>query len=93
MSVRASISDFPPRMVPAIYRNIVPTAKNQQSGLSIWKMGEGTFARGPVAKALELRVDGKDNTHGLVEPDTAMPVSGYQAALAATKDKWDEEKF
>ena len=90
MSVRASILDFPPMMVPTIYLRLVPTAYYGKKDRRIWKMGEGPFVSGPVAEALELRVDSGDNTHGLLEPGKAMPASGYQSALAETKDKWDE---
>jgi hypothetical protein len=49
-------------------------------------MGNGPFATGPVADRLTLRAT--DQNHGLVEPDCPMLLSDFQAALAATRDRW-----
>ena len=93
MSVAPTLLDLPPMIVPETYLRMQPKAMSRDKKARIWKMGAGPFVAGPIAEALELRVDAKDNTHGFVEPDKVMPVSRYQEALAATKDKWDEVKI
>jgi hypothetical protein len=54
--------------------------------LQIYQHGDGPFDSGELAVRLALRVDKAE--HGLVEPDKAMPMDEYQAALAATRDDW-----
>ena len=52
-----------------------------------WRMGNGPFVPEQVATGLFLRPD--SNIHGNVEPDHPMPLSEYQAALAATREQWE----
>jgi hypothetical protein len=57
-------------------------------------MGEGLFTEGPFADRLLFRPDPEKPTkHGFIEPAARMPGGEYQAALAATRDRWviDEE--
>ncbi|MGD0094708.1 MAG: hypothetical protein ABSE73_32765 [Planctomycetota bacterium] len=92
MSVVADPNGLPDALVPVMYRSFLPHARSKDTNRRIWKMGQGPFVSGPIADALEFRVDPKHNEHGFVEPGKVMPISGYQGALAATRDKWDEVK-
>jgi hypothetical protein len=92
MSVAPSIEALAkkPFLVSNRLRARFPHARGV-ADLVTWKMGEGAFEAGAVAPGLTLCPDGKPNpTHGVVEPDSRMPVDDYQAALAATKDLWQE---
>jgi hypothetical protein len=59
-----------------------------------WWMGGGPFVPSLLGDALAFWPDPvKPARHGLIEPARQMPVTDYQAALAATQDQWtvDEE--
>ncbi|MGK4009285.1 hypothetical protein WMF31_42185 [Sorangium sp. So ce1036] len=57
-------------------------------------MGDGEFRAAAVAPGLRLCPDKEPNplsgvvSHGVVEPDVAMPLSEYEQRLADTQEKW-----
>src|SRR5205823_181272 len=55
------------------------------SNVFCWRMGSGPFVAEQVATRLFLRPNSA--THGVIEPDTPMPLAEYQEALAATRDQ------
>jgi len=59
----------------------------------VFRLGEGTFVAGPVAKGLQLRPDkprshGAAVTHGVLGPADTVALDIYERDLAATQDSW-----
>ena len=71
--------------IPARLKHLCRDATGKKD-LSCWKMGEGEFEDGPLARGLNFRRE--TATHGLVEPAQVVPLADYEAALAATRDQW-----
>jgi hypothetical protein len=92
MSVSPSVAALPPHRIPQRLRERIPGARGGSS-LFVWSMGVGPFAAGALAPRLQVRIDVKNENHGLVEPDAVMDLADYQNALYATRDAWsvDEE--
>jgi hypothetical protein len=88
MSVSPRLERLPKHRVPKRLRHRVPKASGFDSD-SCWYMGSGSFADGPIAPGLMLRLEGRE--HGLVEPESRMPLADYLAALASTCDQWQRE--
>jgi hypothetical protein len=90
MSVTPAPQLLPAHRVRRELRHVVPGAKGP-SDIHIWRMGDGPFVTAPVAPDLVLEPDpplqGKVR-HGVVAPDRQMPLSVYEAALAATRQRW-----
>jgi hypothetical protein len=91
MSVSPSLLDLPARLIPTRLRHLVPRAAGSNS-LSVWSMGSGPFAEGPVTADLQLRLDPARSTHGFVEPGAAMSFDDYQMTLQATQNDWSIEE-
>jgi hypothetical protein len=53
-----------------------------------WRLGEGPFTPGPVWAGLELVLKVHDPTKGNVVPNQPVPLSQFQAELAATRASW-----
>ncbi len=90
MSVAPSLEALAkkPFLVSRRLRGWFPAARGVDD-LVTWKMGEGAFEAGAVAAGLTLCPDGRPNPeHGVVEPDSRMPMGDYQQALAATREMW-----
>lgn len=90
MSVAPAWRDLPPHRIPRRLRSRCPKALGND-GYVCWRMGSGPFIDGHVHEHLQLRVDSA--VHGLVEPEMMLSLERFQAALAATREKWviDEE--
>lgn len=73
--------------IPRKFESIVPGARGSNKR-AIWRFGDGSFADGPFAAGLLLRVDSPN--HGLVEPDIALPLHELQQRLAETREGWIE---
>jgi hypothetical protein len=85
MSVAPSLQTLNRFFVPRRLRHLVEGASGRDSH-KVFRMGEGPFESAPVAPKLALRPESP--THGLVEPDAILALEVYEAALAATRDKW-----
>jgi hypothetical protein len=87
LSVAPRLQDLPVFLIPRRLKHLVEDAAGTNRR-RVWSMGSGEFEDGPVARDLRLSLDGKDEKHGLVEPDRIMPVDQYQSALASTQSLW-----
>ncbi len=90
MSVAPRWRDLPFFLISRRLTGKIPSARGSSS-LFCFTMGEGAFDDGEVTPALSLVVD--DKKHGVVAPQSLVPLDEYQADLAATRDGWsiDEE--
>lgn len=89
MSVAPRPGDPPPHRIPRRLRGRPGMAAAVGSdALRIWRFGDGDFEQSKVQEKLQLRIDGRDRRHGLIEPDAIMQVTEYSAALAATRPGW-----
>ncbi|MBT9557787.1 MAG: hypothetical protein IV100_17255 [Myxococcales bacterium] len=84
MSVNPDVAAIPPSILPKRYKPFGMGKNN----CSVYEHGDGPFEQGRVAADLRLVPD--HSKHGTVQPDVVMPISAYQAALAATRDGWRE---
>jgi len=96
MSVTPSIAALirmPARMVPVRLKPFVPGAAGNDD-LFAWSMGQGKWAENgePLAPGLQLRPDPTDDQHGFVEPNVAMLLDEYRAAIAATRNLWQVDE-
>ncbi len=55
---------------------------------SIFRMGQGGFADGPVTERIHLAVTSAD--HGVYEPARMMPLTQFEQALYATQVSWNK---
>jgi hypothetical protein len=61
--------------------------------LVCWRTGAGPFTESFVTPGLFFRPEPAGSAHhGVVEPAIPMPVTVYQAALAATRDQWEKDE-
>lgn len=90
MSVAPRLENLPTHRIPRRLAHLVAKAKGDNA-LRVWCVGTGGFASGILAAHLCLRVDRP--VHGLVEPDTAMAVADYVAALESTQTDWRIEEW
>lgn len=88
MSVVPNWKDLPSHKIPKRLKSALRGDKDARGKdrLYCWQMGEGAFVRAPVAAGLQLAPDRVD--HGVVEPDSSMPLENFQRALASTRDAW-----
>jgi hypothetical protein len=89
MSVAPAWRSLPYFLIPERLKDKVPRARGSDQ-LRCFTTGEGPFADGPVADALELLVD--KPIHGVVAPAGLVALDRYQADLAATRDAWSEDE-
>lgn len=87
LSVYDALRSIPAGMLPKRLRSLIPGAVNSNN-LTVWALGEGPFAEGPIADEFVLRIDPDDPKHGFIEPRDIMPLGEYQSALARTVDSW-----
>ena len=89
MSVGPTFQSTPYFLVPSRLRNVYKGLKSAAGDDldTVFSHGEGPFIQDKVAKHLILRPD--KPTHGVVAPDSKMPLETYQAALAATRNDWN----
>ena len=85
MSVSPTWRDLPAHRIPRRLQTLCSKAAGKNE-MHCWQFGEGAFIAGPVSEMLFLRPD--QLAHGVVEPDHEMPAQEYQAALAATRERW-----
>jgi len=86
MSVQPAVDAVPFMFAPRKYGYIIEGAAGDNR-LSIWRLGNGSFKNGQIARLLLLRVTGPK--HGLIEPETTMPLAEFQRALSDTQDRWE----
>jgi hypothetical protein len=89
ISVRPDLGAIPLRFLPKRLHDSgrAPGAFGSNS-LNVWRVGEGTFAAGEVAKDLGLRVDPDDAHHGFLEPADEMSFGHYSSAVEETRSSW-----
>jgi hypothetical protein len=85
MSVAPSWRQLPPWRIPKRLSSLCAGARGKNED-ACYKLGAGAFEPGAISERLFFRPDAPD--HGLVEPATVMPLSDFQAALAATQNEW-----
>jgi hypothetical protein len=85
MSVAPSLADLPYFMVPVRLQNLVPNAFGRNDRF-VWRWGDGPFTAAPMADDLQLVPNSP--THAVVEPNRAMLLPQFEAALAATRADW-----
>jgi hypothetical protein len=85
MSVAPSWRLLPAHRIPARLRRLCPEATGSNQ-VYCWTMGQGEFTDGPLASGLHVRRTSE--SHGLVEPSHVVPLSTYEADLAATREEW-----
>jgi hypothetical protein len=91
MSVSPSVQYLPPHLIPKNLRNHGYPAARRSTSLPNtfpWHMGEGDFAEGAFCDQLYLRLDVRDDNHGLVEPVTPATLEAYRSAVEATHPQW-----
>ena len=88
LSVSPRLVDLPAHRVPKRLQMAVPNARGDDM-LKVWAMGSGSFASGPIAPDLVLRVDPRKPTkHGFIEPERIMDLEECRRAIEATQDLW-----
>lgn len=87
--IPADLKRIPKRLIPLRLANKVPGAAGDDD-LTIWTMGAGTFASGPMTTSLALNVTGR--FHGTVCPSDAMSLGDFQTELAKTQPDWTIEE-
>jgi hypothetical protein len=80
MSVRPSLKDMPPARIP---RRLGGQGSNKGA---VFVFGSGPFQQAVIAHGLELLPDSL--THGVIRPVSTVPLTEYEAALAATRPDW-----
>lgn len=85
MSVAPCLRDLPVQWVPKRLRHLREGAIGPDTS-KVWRHGEGRFEMALVAPHLMLRPDRPD--HGNVVPETVMPLTQYQNAIAQTRSDW-----
>jgi hypothetical protein len=89
MSVAPNWRDININRVPKRLRLLLPGA----AGSNTWfcfRTGSGPFQRGPFANGLTLEADSA--THGTVAPAQIVPLSIYEADIAATRPDWQVDE-
>jgi hypothetical protein len=89
MSVGPDLRTTPAFLVPGRLRHLRQGASGDDDN-TVFSHGEGPFVQGKVAAQLILRPD-KPN-HGVVAPESKVPLATYRAALAATKNDWNPDE-
>ena len=89
MSVAPNWRDINVNRVPKRLRVIVPGAGGSNNTFC-FRIGDGPFARGAFASGLTLEPDSPK--HGNVAPETAVPLTSYEAAIAATRPAWQVDQ-
>jgi hypothetical protein len=86
MSVAPAWRDLPEVRIPRRLRDKGVLFARGKDSDACWRMGEGTFAAGPLTSGLALRPDRAD--HGVVEPAAEVSLERYLNDLATTRDLW-----
>ena len=89
MSVAPNWRDINVTRIPRRLRAIVPGAGGSNNTFC-FRTGSGPFVQGPFANGLILMPDSP--THGNVVPAQVVPLSAYEADLAATRPNWQEDE-
>jgi hypothetical protein len=87
MSVAPGWRELLGHLIPRRLRHLAPKATGKDV-LVCWRMDELSFQAGPLAPGLQLRIDPKNDRHGVIEPDREMLLIEFQAALASTREFW-----
>lgn len=74
-----------PWRIPRRLAVVVPNARGRND-VACWRLGEQGFVAEQIGEHLQFVPD--HLTHGLVEPLYAMPLEGYEGALANTQNDW-----
>jgi hypothetical protein len=89
MSVNPDWRNASLNRVPRRLRNLVPGAAGPNNHYCFCH-GTGPFEPGPVAEGLRLEPD--SDTHGNITPAQAVPLSQYEADIAATRPGWQVDE-
>lgn len=97
MSVAGCVRTLFVSLLPKRFETIDPErfrgarASNSQK---VWVRGDGLYESSPVTSDLDLLIDDRSEPpgHGSVEPNRPMPLSGYQASLAVTREEWEVDE-
>jgi len=87
MSVGANWRDLPTFLIPKRLSAIAPDAAGSNS-LICYRFGTGEFVEGNLATGLELIMKPGETNLGLVVPTSAVTITEFQQALAATRPDW-----
>ncbi len=89
MSVAPNWRDINVNRIPKRLRPIAPGAGGSNSTFC-FRTGDGAFVQGAFANGLTLEPDSA--THGNVAPAQVVPLTTYEADLAATRPDWQEDE-
>lgn len=84
MSVAPSWRDISPRRIP---KRLGGQGSNHSAAFTL---GSGPFQAEAIATGLELFPDGP--THGVIRPTQPVPLTQYEADLAATRADWQVDE-
>jgi hypothetical protein len=76
-----------PKRLPPFHRGAVGSNR-----LACWRIGTGPFAPGPLTPDLLLVLKWGDRHGGNVMPTQIVPITQFQADLAATRSLWSVEE-
>lgn len=85
MSVAPSWRQLPVWRIPKRLRDLQEGARGSNE-TACFRFGSGPFATGPFAPGLRLVQDSE--RHACVAPVAVVPLSDYEASLAATRLDW-----
>lgn len=79
---------LPVHKIPKRLNRALPDDRGARGNNSLycWQMGDGPFVRAPVSAGLQLAPDREH--HGVVEPNSSMPIEDFQQNLAGTREAW-----
>jgi hypothetical protein len=89
MSVAPDWRDVNVLRIPKRLRSKIPGA-NGSNNTFCFRFGSGAFQSGPFASGLTLECDSA--THGIVAPESIVPLSRYESDIAATRSDWREDE-
>jgi len=85
LSVVKNWKKLPALLIPSRLQSQHPPARGSDS-YAVFRFSDQEFETGIIAPGLYLRWGRK--AHGLIEPESDMPVQSFQEALAATQTTW-----
>ncbi len=93
MSVAGCVRTLFASLLPQRFAGIDPErfrGARANNSRKVWVRGDGLYESSPVNSDLDLLIDDRSEPpgHGSVEPNRPMPLGGYQASLAVTREEW-----
>lgn len=89
MSVNPEWRSAPLFRIPERLRHQKQGARGPNTN-ACFRCGSGAFSRGSFAERLTLEPD--TPAHGVIAPTATVPLSEYEAALAATRSGWEKDE-